>query len=70
MKMTPTIIGIGFLAAKAGVFVLGSMGLIAGLQKHHDFKIEKKVQHKRKGGARNVNTSEDAIKEFEELRGL
>ncbi|MET3505583.1 hypothetical protein [Halalkalibacter oceani] len=71
--MTTTILGIGWLAIKAGLVVSTSIGLISGLQKHHDFKLSKKesksLDFKRsRGGKRNVYTGEHASEVLEELR--
>lgn len=77
ISLTPTIFGIAWLAAKTGMFAGVGVGLIAGLQKLHDFQSSKKhVQpnpkqlRKFRGVDTNVRTSEDASEAFEKLRQL
>jgi hypothetical protein len=74
--MTPTVFGIVWLATKTAMFAGTSIGLIAGLQKLHDFQLNKKQPtgltsiRRKRGVDSNVNTSEDASEAIKELREL
>lgn len=74
--MVPSLLSVAWLSAKAAIFLGASSAVIAGLQKHHDFKLMKKksnaagLKNQRRGGFDHVYTSEDASKRIQELREL
>lgn len=71
--MIPSLLGVGWMAAKAVAYASASTAIIAGLQRFHHFEVTKKAKTPRKpieGDDLNVNTSEGASKRIERLRPL
>ncbi|WEG18528.1 hypothetical protein PQ478_08600 [Alkalihalophilus pseudofirmus] len=71
--MTPTIIGVGWMAAKTALFLGGCLGIVKGVQLHHNFQSIKKdnsVESTPRRRKTNVYTGESANEEIRRMREL